>query len=172
MNEHVLLAAPPLTRGVGDTSCAIAQTNPESSRAIAVATFGFALPARDQPPEAGRQPELGLPRDVTHDLRQGFLPVRMLTPDPRNPLIRPRRLGEQASHVRIAGLRDRPAPHPGPTRVFRRHEPEIRHEFARMPKAREVAEFGDEARPPVMNDTPRNACNAATTGAQRQVGAS
>src|SRR6266850_595692 len=31
-------------RGAGDTSCAIAQTNPESSRAIAVATFGFAFP--------------------------------------------------------------------------------------------------------------------------------
>ena len=46
--------------------------------------------------------------------------------------------------MRIPRLGDRPAPHRGATRVFRRHEPEIRHELARMPEAREVAEFCDE----------------------------
>src|SRR4029434_1779398 len=43
MNEHVLSRAGAY-RGVGDTSRAIAQINPESSRAIAVATFGLAFP--------------------------------------------------------------------------------------------------------------------------------
>ena len=43
MNEHVLSCVAGYC-GPGDTSCAIAQTNPESSRAIAVATFGLAFP--------------------------------------------------------------------------------------------------------------------------------
>ena len=102
------------------------------------------LPAGYQALEAGGQPELGLPRDVTHDLRQPFLPVRMLASDPRNPLIRPRGFREQSSHMGIARLRDTAAPDIRPTGIFRRHEPEIRHELARMPEARQVAEFRDE----------------------------
>jgi hypothetical protein len=42
-DDHVLSCADGY-RGVGDTSCAIAQTNPESSRAMAVAAFGLAFP--------------------------------------------------------------------------------------------------------------------------------
>ena len=52
--------------------------------------------------------------------------------------------GEEATHMRIPRLRDRAAPHRRSTRVFRRDEPEIRHELARMTEAREVAEFRDE----------------------------
>jgi len=43
MNEDILYARRPYD-DVGDTSCAIAQMKPVSSRAIAVATFGFAFP--------------------------------------------------------------------------------------------------------------------------------
>ena len=43
MNEDILYARRPYC-DAGDTSCAIAQMKPVSSRAIAVATFGFALP--------------------------------------------------------------------------------------------------------------------------------
>ena len=68
----------------------------------------------------------------------------MLATDSRNPLIRPRGFGEQSSHMGIARLRDAAAPDIRPAGVFRRDEPEIRHELARMTKAREVAEFRDE----------------------------
>jgi hypothetical protein len=44
--------------------------------------------------------------------------------------------------VRIAGLGDRAAPHARPAGVFRRHEPEIRHELTRMPEPRQVSELG------------------------------
>ena len=43
MNEDILCARRPY-RAAGETSCAIAQMKPVSSRAIAVATFGLALP--------------------------------------------------------------------------------------------------------------------------------
>ena len=110
MNEHVLsLRGRLLRRGRH-----LPRNRPDKPRELARDRGGdlrFGLPSRDQAPEAGGQPELGLPRDVTHDFRQGFLPVRMLTPNPGNPLIRPRRLGEQSSHVWIAGLGDGAAPH-------------------------------------------------------------
>src|SRR2546430_2942537 len=48
----------------------------------------FGLAPRNQAPETCRQPKLGLPRDVTHDLWQRFLSVRMLTPNAGSPLIR------------------------------------------------------------------------------------
>ena len=102
------------------------------------------LPAGHQAFEACGQPELGLPRDVTHDLRQPFLPVRVLASDSRNPLIRPCGFREQASDMRVARFRDAAASDTRPTGVFRRDEPEIRHELARMPEARQVAEFRDE----------------------------
>ena len=62
----------------------------------------------------------------------------------RDPLIRPRGFGEQASHMRIARLRDAAASDTRPTGMFRRHESKIGHEFAWMPEACEVAEFRDE----------------------------
>src|SRR3984893_17530674 len=68
----------------------------------------FGLPPRHETPEAAGQPQFGLPGDVTHDLGYPPLPIRMLAPDARLPLIRPRRLCEQMARVRIARLRDRP----------------------------------------------------------------
>ena len=72
----------------------------------------------------------------------------MLAPDARNALIGPRRFGEQPPRVRIAGLGDPAAADARPTRVFRRDEAEVGHQLARMTEPREVAELGDERRPP------------------------
>jgi hypothetical protein len=104
----------------------------------------FRLAPRDEPLEARCQTELGLPRDVTHDLRQRFLAIRMLTPNARDPLIRPRGFRKEASHMRIARFGDAAASDARPTGMFRRHEAQIRHEFARMTEPREVTEFRDE----------------------------
>jgi hypothetical protein len=68
--------------------------------------FGFGLATRDQLTEARRQSELGLPCDVADDLRQRFLPIRMLAPNPWNPLICPGRFGEETADVGIARLRN------------------------------------------------------------------
>jgi hypothetical protein len=55
---------------------------------------GLGVPARDETTEPSSHAELPLPRDVADDLRQRFLPIRMRTTDPRDPLIRPRGFGE------------------------------------------------------------------------------
>ena len=47
--------------------------------------------------------------------------------------------------MRIAGLRDSAAPSTGPTRVFRGHEAEKRHELTRMTEPSDVADLDDEA---------------------------
>ena len=140
MNEHVLS----LRRRLPRRGRHLPRNRPDKPRELARDRGGdlrFRLSPRDEAPEARRQAELGLPRDITDDLRQRFLPVRMLATDARNPLIRPCRFGEQAAHVRIAGFGDRAAPHRRPTRVFRGHEPEIGHELARMSETREISEF-------------------------------
>ena len=123
MNEDILY--PRRTyRDAGATSCAIAQMKPVSSRAIAVANFGFAF-LRDEPPEARRQAELGLPRNVADHRGQRLLPIPVLAADAWNPVIRLRRFDEQPAGVRIARLRDGAAAHTRPAGIFRRHEPEI-----------------------------------------------
>src|SRR5437867_2625604 len=142
-NEHVM----PTRRLSPRRGRHLPGNRPDEPRELARNRGGdlwFGLPSRDQTPDARRQPELRVPRDVADDLRQRFLPVRMLASDPRNPLIGPRGFREQASHMRIAGLRDAAASDTRPTGIFRGYEPEIRHELARMTDAREVAEFRDE----------------------------
>ena len=105
----------------------------------------FRLAACHQFPEAGRQTELRLPRDVADRLRQRFLPIQHLSADPRDTLVRPRRLGEQPARMRIARLRNAATADTGSARVLRRHEAEKRHELPRMIEAADVADFGDEA---------------------------
>src|SRR6202163_2321728 len=106
-NEHVMPACRMSTR------CGrhLLRNRPDEPRELARDRGGdlrFGLPPRDQPPEARRQPELGFPGDVTHDFRQRLLAIRVLAPNPRNPLIRPGCFREQAAYGRIARLGDRP----------------------------------------------------------------
>jgi hypothetical protein len=82
---------------------------PVNSRAIAVATFGFAFPRATLLRKRDVSRRLRFPRDVTDGFRQGFLSVQHLSPDPRHALIRPRRFGEQPARVRIARFGDPPA---------------------------------------------------------------
>ena len=63
--------------------------------------------------------------------------------NPRNPLIRPGRFGEQTAYVWIARLRNGAASHTRPAGIFRRHESGIRHQFPRVPESRQIAE-GDK----------------------------
>src|ERR1700681_554156 len=92
-NEHVM----PTRRNSTRRGRHLLRNRPDEPRELARDRGGdlrFGLPSRDQTPEAGGQAQLGFPGDVTHDLGQRFLAIRMLAPDARLPLIRPRRLRE------------------------------------------------------------------------------
>ena len=118
---------------------------PVSSRATAVATFGFALPRAtsfESGTSDGVAPSTRCRRRSSATLLAGY---EHLPTDPRHALIRPRGFGEQPPRVRIAGLRDPAAADTRPTRVFRRHEAEKRHELPRMIEASDVADLGDQA---------------------------
>ena len=119
--------------------------NPVSSRAIAVATFGLAFPFATRRRKRVVSRSWAFQAMSPTTFGKASWAIRVLPPNPRNPLIRPRRFREQVARVRIPRFGDRPAPHPEPRRVFRRHQPEIRHELARLAKAGEVSEFGDQA---------------------------
>jgi hypothetical protein len=141
MQEDVLCAGP-LRRGWH-----LARDRPDESGQLPCDGRGdlrLRFATGHQPPEARRQSELRPPGNVTHHLGERFLPIGMLAPDPGNALIRPRRFRQEASHVRIAGLRDRATAHARPAGVLRRHHSQVRHELARVPEAPQVAEFGDQ----------------------------
>ena len=164
------LCARPYAGGVG-TSRAIAQMKPVNSRATAVATFGFALPRATKRPKTRGQTQLRLPRDLPDRLRQRFLSIEHLPPEARQALIRPCRFGEQPARVRIAGLGDPAAADAGPARILRRHRP--RNAISSRGCWNRRMSPTSATRPTaVTNETPRSACSASTTGAQRQPGVS
>jgi hypothetical protein len=58
----------------------------------------------------------------------------------------------------------------GAARMFGRHQPEIGHQLARVGKAREVAQFGDQGCGALTSAMPRIVCSAGATGASVQSG--
>jgi len=115
----------------------------------------FRLAARHESTDAARQPEVGLPGDVTDDLREPFLAIQLWPANSREALIGPRRFREPPPDVRIPGLRESSAPHTRPTGLCRGHQAEKRHQFARMAEAREIPEFGDDAHRGNERDAPQ-----------------
>ena len=117
---------------------------PISSRAIAVATFGLALPRA-----TSRRKRVVRRSWAFHAISPRSLAAplvgRASVGRCGHPLIGPRRFGQQAPRVRVAGLRNPAASYAGATRIFRGHEAEVRHQLARTREPSNIADLRDEA---------------------------
>ena len=117
---------------------------PVNSRAIAVATFGLALPRATSVRNRDVRRSCAFHAMSQIGLRQRFLAVEHLPSETWHALIRPRGFREQASRVRIARLGDPAASDTRPARVLRRDEAEVRHQLRGMREPSNVADLGDE----------------------------
>src|ERR1700728_865996 len=102
----------------------MAQTKPDSSRAIAVVTTLAGLPAR-----ASRryraQPGLPLPGDIADRFGLVLLAQPQLAADPGREAVAPGRFDQQPASGAIAGFGDAATSDAGATRMFGRDQPEI-----------------------------------------------
>src|SRR5215204_3422306 len=123
----------------------MAQTKPVSSRAIAAVTTLAGLPVRASL-RYRAQPQLRLPGDLADRLGLALLPEQQLAADPRREAVTPGGLYQQPAGGAVAGLGKTAAFDARSTRMLGRHQPEIRHQLARIGEAREVAQLGDQRR--------------------------
>src|SRR5438034_6094046 len=93
---------------------------------------------------ARAQPKLRLPGNLADRLGLLLLPEQQLTADPGREAVTPGRLDQQPAGGAVAGLGEAAAFDARTARMLGRHQPEISHKLARIGKAREVAQFGDQ----------------------------
>ena len=104
------------------------------------------LAGSGEPAIAGTQPQLPLPGDVTDRLGLALLAQQQLATEPGWEAVAPCRLDQQPAGSSVAGLGDAAASDTGAARIFGRDQSEIGHKLARIGKAREIAQFGDQRR--------------------------
>src|SRR4029077_17338865 len=92
------------------------------------------------------QPQLRPPGDLADWLGLLLRPQQQLAADPCRETVTPGRLDQQPTSGAVAGLGEAAAFDAGTTRMLGWHQPEIGHQLARIGKAREVAQFGNQRR--------------------------
>lgn len=97
---------------------------------------------RPKPPVAPMEPRLGAVGERHCPSRLALAPLAMRPADTRRVAIVPRALDEQAPHMRVAGLRDRPPPLAHPAAGLAWREPEVGHQLPRAAKSGHVTELG------------------------------
>tara|TARA_Y100001933_G_scaffold213663_1_gene219381 strand:- start:344 stop:658 length:315 start_codon:yes stop_codon:yes gene_type:complete len=86
-------------------------------------------------------PQLPLPGDVAHCLRQRLEPIKHLPADARLHPVTPRSLDQGASGEAASGLGDAAAAHARAAGMFGRREAKIRHQLSWIVKAMEVPDL-------------------------------
>jgi hypothetical protein len=95
---------------------------------------------------ARAQPQLRFPGDFADRLGLLVLPEHQLAADPGREAVGLGRLDQQPAGRAVAGLGEAAAFDARTARMLGWHQPEIGHQLARIGKAREVAQFGNQRR--------------------------
>ena len=95
--------------------------------------------------KASAQTDLGLPGMATDGFGLALLTVTEELAQSRRIAVLPRRFGEKAARMGIAGLGDATAAHGVAAGVLGGHQSEVAHQMPRMGKALDVADFRDQA---------------------------
>ena len=102
------------------------------------------LAVSGQPPVAAIEPGLRAVGQHHGPARLALAALAELPADARRVAVVPGALHQDAAHVAVPCLRDRPPPLTGAAAVLARREPEVRHQLPGAAEARDVAELGQQ----------------------------